>query len=324
MTRSNNRHNNKLKNLATTLGSMLVVLTIAFMVLSYTNVRITSANSTSSNVAASANVQSYCELGGAPQTIAFGTYPGSGGSYDTNSLITANTIGNAAGNILVSGTTWAYLSNSFAVGSTDWSASSQSSFTGTPLTGTPTDTNIAMVPLPAVIATNDIYFGVNVPAGENPDTYTQTITLKNSCSGSANTFSVTATLTVSGSCYVSVSNSVISFGNINPGSNTPDTSNLVVVQDNGGNVNANILVEGSSWTSGANNFFVANTVWDSSNVAYTSGTSLELAPGNLINTNIEIPYPPTNGANNIYFGVAVPPGEPAGVYTQNIVLENLC
>ncbi len=319
---------NKVRDFATVSVAMLVVLALAFTFLSITNIRIAAANSTSSNVAASVNVLSYCEIGGVPNTINFGSIT-NGQSHDTNSLITANTIGNANGNILVYGTTWAYLSNSFDITNTLWNPTSLNSNGGNALTASPVNTLITLVPVDDATGTNNIYFGVNVPLGQAPDTYTQTITLQNSCSGSANTFSITATLTVPGQCFIQLSNTAIAFGNINPGSNTPYTSNLVV--DNGldNNVPSNILVEGSSWISGSGNFFVSNTVWATTNVAYTQTPSstenpLQLYPGNLINTNIEIPYPPTSSSNNIYFGVAVPPGQPAGVYTQNILLENSC
>jgi hypothetical protein len=311
---SNNRNNNRFKNLATTLGSMLIVLALAFTFLSIANIKVAAANSTSSNVVANVAVQSYCELGGTPQTIAFGTVIG-GGTYDTNALITANTVGNTNGNILVFGTLWTYISNSFAVSYTLWNPTALASYTGNALTGSPVNTFIAVAPIAGSMATNNIYFGVQVPSGQAPDTYTQTITLQDSCSGAANSFTVSATLTVPGQCYISVSPSSINFGNINPGSNTPFISNEIGDTNTGGNVNANILVEGSQWQNGATTFAVSNTQWNPSNVAY--GRSL-------VNTNIQIPYPPTSQTGNIFFGVAVPPGEPAGTYTQNVLLENLC
>jgi hypothetical protein len=121
-------------------------------------------------------------------------------------------------------------------------------------------------------------------------------------------------------CGISLSNTVISFGNINPGSASA-TGNLIVDTNSGGNVNANILVEGTNWISGSANFAYANTLWNPISAGARIGTPLMLYPGNFVDTNIAIPG---GGANSIYFGTAVPPGEPAGPYTQNIVIENLC
>ena len=119
-------------------------------------------------------------------------------------------------------------------------------------------------------------------------------------------------------CTISLSNSIIDFGSISSDSNTA-TSNLVVDTDSG-NSASNILVEGGNWISGSNNFYVANTLWNPTTSASYIGNALTLIPS-LTDTKIKI----TAGSHsNIYFGAGVPAGQPAGSYSQNIILENLC
>ncbi len=122
-------------------------------------------------------------------------------------------------------------------------------------------------------------------------------------------------------CGIQITNALLGPGNLNPGSNTPFTSNLVVDTNFGGVVSANIIVDGSSWVYDSNSYYVSNTAWSPSNIVYTSGTALMLDPGNFIDTLISIPG---GASNSIYFGFGVPPGEPSGTFTQNIVIENLC
>ncbi len=323
--KANIRDNGKFINLATTLGSMLIVLALTFALLSIANIKVASANSTSSNVVANVVVQTYCQISGSNTFIVFpGEPPGTG--VATANLVLANTVGNAASNILVSGGIWILnTGNTIPVANVLWNPTTSGSPVGNGLTTNPVNTFIALPITAGSASYNNIFFGLNaVPGGSAPGLYTNTIVLQNSCSGTSNTFSVALTINVLGACYISISNSAIGFGTINPGANTPFTSNLVVDNAIGSNVNTNVVVEGSNWASGVNNFAVSNTLWSNTNAIFGSAGTTPLTLSLNLPGTIVIPWPPVNNANNIYFGVSVPPGEPAGTYTQNILMENLC
>ncbi|MGC8688036.1 MAG: hypothetical protein ACP5RQ_01395 [Candidatus Micrarchaeia archaeon] len=139
------------------------------------------------------------------------------------------------------------------------------------------------------------------------------------------TNTVTASANVVGTCYISLSSNTINFGNILPNANVP-TNMLITDYDNGGNVAANILISGTNWTYSSYSFGVSNTLWSASMQSTYTGTALTLTP-TLTSTGIVIPTPTqtsTTTSNNIYFGLAIPAGTPAGVYTQTITIENSC
>ncbi len=123
-----------------------------------------------------------------------------------------------------------------------------------------------------------------------------------------------------GACGISLSNSVINFGSINPSSSV-NTANLVVDTNQGGTSSANILVDGTNMVSGSNNFYISNTLWNPTSLSSYAGNALKLEPGGLTDTKIAITG---GGAQNIFFGIGVPAAQPSGSYTQNIVLENQC
>jgi hypothetical protein len=123
----------------------------------------------------------------------------------------------------------------------------------------------------------------------------------------------------SSTCQISLSNSLIGFGGINPLSYAA-TANLVVDTNSGG-VSANILVDGSNWISGANNFYVANGLWNPTSAGSGVGNALKLDPSGLTDTGIVVP---ASGSNDIYFGLRIPGAQPPGTYSANIVLENKC
>ena len=137
---------------------------------------------------------------------------------------------------------------------------------------------------------------------------------------------VTASANVQGYCYISLSNTIINFGSIAPNANVP-TNMLITDYDNGGNVAANILVAGTNWIYSSNTaiyFGVSNTLWSPANQATYNGIALTLSPND---TKIVVPQPtPTNTitSNNIYFGLAIPAGTGAGIYTQTITIEDSC
>ena len=137
---------------------------------------------------------------------------------------------------------------------------------------------------------------------------------------------VTASANVQGVCYISLSSNTINFGNRAPNANVP-TNMLITDYDNGGNVAANILVDGTNWIySNTTIFGVSNTLWSPASQTTYTGTALTLSP-TLTDTGIVVPQPTpstSTTSNNIYFGLAIPAGTGAGIYTQTITIENSC
>ena len=149
----------------------------------------------------------------------------------------------------------------------------------------------------------------------------------NLAGASSSPSNVVASLSVSSSCVISApSNTAINFGSLNP-TQSYSATNAVTFTDNGGNAPANILVAGSNMISGSNNFYVANTLWSATSGGSTTALALYTGLASLIDTLIQIPAPTrANPAttNTIYFGIDIPAGTPAGVYTQNIVYGYTC
>jgi hypothetical protein len=310
-----------------------VAIATSFALLS--TLGLASAASAPSNVLASANVLYTLYTSVSPNAINLGNVnPNS--NMPTNNMITVSDInGNIGANVFIEGTNFVYGSNSIYISNTLWSPTSNTAYVGTPLTLSYADTAIH-INAPTQTTTSQsapIYFGFNIPGGTPAGTYTQTITFQNeNVTYSVNaltTANVVVTANVQQVCYITLSTNSINFGQIPAAGNTGYTANGIVDYDQGGNVAANILVEGTNWNEVSpvtgNSFGVSNTVWGTSNtVAYSAGTPL----GNtLADTNIQIPAPtqttPTT-SNNIYFGLGIPGGTPAGVYQQTITIENSC
>jgi hypothetical protein len=108
------------------------------------------------------------------------TFPSNvaGGFDSTSNDENVMNYGNLASHIYVDANAWTYLANSFAVGNTLWSATSGGNI-GTQMTGAfaGVDTSIPM----KANGGNDIYFGLNIPAGQTAATYSQTINILTSC-----------------------------------------------------------------------------------------------------------------------------------------------
>ncbi|MEM0149762.1 MAG: hypothetical protein QXW10_02610 [Candidatus Micrarchaeaceae archaeon] len=317
-----------------TLGSWLAVIAAIIAFEAYMSPAFASS---SSNAPLNANVNvgnviyiAVANVSGG-NVINFGSiFPDSFAS--TNFEVTDNDPGgNIGANIFVSGTTWtnASTSNTFGISNTSWSATSSSTnVIGTPLSNTPTNTNIHII-APSIadpITSNIIYFGMNVPAGTPPGNYLQTISFENEnasqdINSAVNT--ITAKVAVQSTCYIALSTNAISFGSIVANANVP-TNVIVTDTDNGGNVQANLLVAGTSWTGPTTSFGVSNTLW--SNAIQTSYTGNALT-STLATTPITIPAPNTidsSTSNSIYFGLGIPGGTPAGSYSQTITIENSC
>jgi hypothetical protein len=156
--------------------------------------------------------------------------------------------------------------------------------------------------------------------------------------GSSSPSTVSASANIANTCFISLSNTAINFGSgLVPGAGA-NTANAVTDNDINGNVAANILVAGgiaqgavppftaadSIWQSGANSFGITNTVEDGATHASIVGNDVTNA---LVDTAIQITAP-TQGtpsqSKTIYFGLNIPGGTPAGTYTTNIIIENLC
>ncbi|MGC8649180.1 MAG: hypothetical protein ACP5UN_03110, partial [Candidatus Micrarchaeia archaeon] len=121
-------------------------------------------------------------------------------------------------------------------------------------------------------------------------------------------------------CTISLSNTLINFGSLNPSSSIGTIN--AITDSNSGSVNANMLVYGGNWivaSTGANGFGVSNTTYASTyNVAYA--TANKLSP-TATDTSIVVP---ASGSNTIYFGLRIPAAVSPAVYTQTITIENSC
>ncbi|MDE1762279.1 MAG: hypothetical protein KGH78_03760 [Candidatus Micrarchaeota archaeon] len=128
---------------------------------------------------------------------------------------------------------------------------------------------------------------------------------------------------ISGVCTPVLSNSLINFGSVTPGSFAP-TANAETVTDSG-SVGSNIVLYSTStttgnWVSGSLSFLVSNTVWDGASHASTIvGNQLS----NTITTDTQI-FVPVSSSNNLFFGLNVPVGQAAGTYTQGITVSLSC
>ncbi len=294
------------------------------------------ASSPSTNVIASATVNSVCLMSISNTAIDFGLVSPTVSTATSNIVAIIDNGGNAPANVLVAGGNWISGSSNFYVANTLWNPTSASAGVGNSLAlyaglASLVDTLI-QIPAPTLLiptTSNNLYFGVGIPAGTPPGIYTQNIVYGYNCNGGGATAIATntvATVNVPSTCFIGVSTNTINFGTINPGANVP-TNHLVTVQDPGGNIAANIMVDGYNWQSGSNSFGVTNTLWDVSTDVTYLGNALLLAPSGLTDTHLQTPAPtisnPTT-TNNIYFGLGIPSGAVAGAYTQNIIIENSC
>ena len=122
-------------------------------------------------------VPSGCTIALSPSSISFGTMdPGS--SFPTNAAVTDTNGGTLNSYVYVYGGNWISGAVSFGGSNTLWDASSQSSYTGTALTGTASNTAILV---PPSSGSNSVYFGVGIPNGQQALTYDQVITIENVC-----------------------------------------------------------------------------------------------------------------------------------------------
>ena len=130
---------------------------------------------------------------------------------------------------------------------------------------------------------------------------------------------VILTVNVPTVCEVSLSPTTLNFGTVIPSQNTIYT-NQNVIDTNNGNGDATIWVYGGNWI-GANTaltFGVGNTVWAASNTAYGSGTALtQISATTSVSTNPGSP-------GTVWWGLGIPAGQTANVYSQTIIITNVC
>ena len=144
------------------------------------------AGGNTSSVTASVTINNYCSfttnVAGINFIVSGG--PGTNTGTETNTIAVTNT-GNLATNILVAGAggganngNWIYASNSFYVTNTVWDYTASTAYaSANPLTTTSTDTHIPV----NTVSANTISFGLAIPAGQAPGTYSQTISIISTC-----------------------------------------------------------------------------------------------------------------------------------------------
>jgi hypothetical protein len=179
---------------------------------------------------------------------------------------------------------------------------------------------------------NIITFAANTPAPTS-----QTFNVIATDTGTVTTpfvfNSISNTVLVNSACYISLSNTLVGFGSINPGLNVP-TANAVTVTDNFGSAAANILIAGGigNYISPGNNIWVgssagntigiANTLWNPSLLGTYSGNALSNTP---MDTDIVLPNPGGGSTSNtLYLGMGIPSGTVVDTYTTNVVVEVTC
>ncbi len=121
-------------------------------------------------------VTNTCTISLSPSTINFGKL-NAGSNIATTNAITDSNLGNTNAYMLVYGGNWIG-SAQFGVSNTTWASSSGVQFaTANKLSATPSNT-LLVVP---ASGSNTIYFGLEVPNGAPAGSYSQTITIENSC-----------------------------------------------------------------------------------------------------------------------------------------------
>ncbi len=145
-------------------------------------------NSITQTVQLQANVQSTCYITLSTNSINFGTIVANANVPTTYQVIDSDNGGNAAANVILYGTNWIGPGSfSFGVSNTVWAGSNNvpfSSANALPLTALPPTSLTPIVPQPTLTSPSanvPIYFGLGIPGGTPAGSYTQTITIMNSC-----------------------------------------------------------------------------------------------------------------------------------------------
>lgn len=161
-------------------------------------------------------------------------------------------------------------------------------------------------------------------------TFTANLVVTDNSLDTSPTNTVTNTLTYSATssatCVPTVSNTLINFGTVKPGSFAP-TANAVTVGDSGTAATYIYLysISGTgstgNWVYASNYFGVSNTLWNGASDGSSNLPANALT--NSITTNTLLYVSPTV-SNTIYFGVNVPKGQAPGTYSQGITVSLSC
>ncbi|MGA3021048.1 MAG: hypothetical protein ABSD68_03815 [Candidatus Micrarchaeales archaeon] len=172
----------KIEQIKSLVALAVVLFLISFLLLLILPVKISFAapTNTVNAITATLIVPNTCIPYLSATAIAFPSTT-AGSFAPTSNDVNVMNVGNIGATIFVGGGNWIYLSNSFLVGNTLWSPTSGANI-GTPLTGSSIGVN-TLIPVKNLGMTggNDIYFGVNIPAGQTPGAYSQTINMILSC-----------------------------------------------------------------------------------------------------------------------------------------------
>jgi len=136
---------------------------------------------------------------------------------------------------------------------------------------------------------------------------------------SANAFAdstiINATVTIPATCGIATTAGTVNFGSVNAGA-TSTEQNLIV--NNTGSTEANVTILGTAWVYSSYSMPVGQTKFAVSTGTYASKTALTAVDQSLA-LNV------ANGGNTpLYLQMAVPYGQHAGVYDQNITVTTTC
>lgn len=127
---------------------------------------------------------------------------------------------------------------------------------------------------------------------------------------------VDASVTVPSSCGISLDQSTAAFGSVGTGAESSEITRTV---SNTGSTTANVTIEGSAWDgSGANTFVVGQTKYALSTGSYASKTALTGSPVQHM-TDVA-----NGGSDDSFLQMAVPSGQAADTYNQNITYTTVC
>ena len=150
------------------------------------------ANSTTTNVVATANVEAVCYIDLSVNSIDFGSLFPTQNTPTTQNVLDIDNGGNVAANVIFQATTWNDISNTitgFGASNTTYSNTYNTPWAsafgdGNYLTTAPETANGISVPAPSfqTQSTNvPIYFGLAIPPAQTAGQYNQIIYIENSC-----------------------------------------------------------------------------------------------------------------------------------------------
>jgi hypothetical protein len=111
--------------------------------------------------------------------------------------------------------------------------------------------------------------------------------------------------------------SQINYGTMLPG-DTIDPLSVTSTVTTTGNAAIDVQLSGTDMTSGANTISVSQQRYATSTVAYSSGYTLTTTPTLLELDTTKPTTHPSDQAQNIYWGIQIPPGTPVGSYSGQI------